>query len=268
MSAHAHSLGRIARRTQGWGADTDELFLRLRHTGNPRIREELVSRFMPLARKLASRYISPNEPFDDLVQVASIGLIGAIDRFDPARGVAFPSFAIPTILGELKRHFRGTGWSAHVSRRAQELALSVETGVRDLSARTGRSPSVVELSHYLELDVEEVVAGLDAGHARYAVSLEAPAGPTVEGEADSLLSTLGGEDEGFALTEARLSLAEALRRLPRREAEALSLRLTGDLKQREIAERLGCSQMQVSRLLRRATIRVGELVELDPQGGG
>lgn len=242
--------------------DVEELFRQLRLTGDRQAREELVRRFLPLARKLASRYTNPYEPFDDLVQVASIGLLGAIDRFDPDRGVGFPSFAIPTILGELKRYFRRTGWSAHVPRRAQELALSVEKGSREMSARTGVAPSVEELARYLELTTEDVLTGLDAGVAHYAVSLDALAPAGSESDSEPLLNTLGGEDDGFGLSETKISLARVLKRLPQLEAEALSLRLNRDLKQTEIADLLGCSQMQVSRLLRRAASHVRE--QLDP----
>ena len=245
-----------------WGTDVEELFRRLRDADDQRAREELVRRFLPLARKLASRYTNPYEPFEDLVQVASIGLLGAIDRFDPDRGVGFPSFAIPTILGELKRYFRRTGWSAHVPRRAQELALMVEKASRELSAATGVGPSVEDLARYLELDTEDVLTGIDAGVAHYAVSLDAVAPAGTEAEAEPLLSTLGSEDDGFGLTETKISLARVLRRLPQLEAEALSLRLNRDLKQTEIADMHGCSQMQVSRLLRRAAAHVRE--QLDP----
>src|SRR5262249_17247347 len=136
---------------------TEALFERLRRTGDPLARDELVTRFMPLARKLASRYANPSEPLEHLVQVAAVGLIGAIDRFDPRREVAFTSFAIPTMLGEIKRHFRNTGWTAHVPRRAQELALRVDKATRAVSTRTGRAPSVTELSQHLELSQEDVL---------------------------------------------------------------------------------------------------------------
>ncbi|MGO9821215.1 MAG: sigma-70 family RNA polymerase sigma factor [Solirubrobacteraceae bacterium] len=248
----------------GESADDEKLFRHLRLTGDQRTREELVRRFLPLARKLASRYTNPYEPFEDLVQVASIGLLGAIDRFDLDRGVGFPSFAIPTILGELKRHFRRTGWSAHVPRRAQELALAVDKAAREMSAATGASPSVEQLAHYLELDTEDVLTGLDAGEAHYSVSLDAVAPATAESDAEPLLNTLGREDDGFGLTETEVSLAAVLKHLPQLEAEALSLRLTRDLKQTEIADLLGCSQMQVSRLLRRAAANVREQMDPSP----
>jgi RNA polymerase sigma-B factor len=241
---------------------TEALFERVRRTGDSRARDELMNRFMPLARKLASRYMNPYEPYEDLVQVACIGLLGAIDRFDSRRGVAFTSFAIPTILGELKRYFRSTGWSAHVPRRAQELALQVDKAARQISSRTGRVPSVDELASYLEMSTEDVLAGLDAGLAHYSISLDAPStSPGSDGEPEPLVSSLGSDDSGFRFTETTISLAAALKNLPRLEREALSLRLIGDLKQTEIADRLGCSQMQVSRLLRRAAAHIHELTE-------
>jgi RNA polymerase sigma-B factor len=242
--------------------DTNLLFERVRCHADAAAREELVRRFLPLARKLAARYTNPYEPFDDLLQVASIGLLGAVDRFDPRRGVSFPSFAIPTILGELKRYFRSTGWSAHVPRRAQELALRVDKGTRQIAATTGRIPRVEEVAQFLELSTEDVLTGLDATRAHYAVSLEAPShSSAVDSEPESLGNSIGCEDERIGLVETSASLSAALRRLPFLEREALRLRLQEDLKQTEIAGRLGCSQMQVSRLLRRAAARVKDLIE-------
>ncbi len=242
--------------------DTASLFARLQTAPDPLAREELIRRFMPLARKLAARYLNPYEPFDDLLQVASIGLLGAIDRFDPDRGVGFPSFAIPTILGELKRYFRSTGWSAHVPRGAQELAMRVDRGSRQIQARTGRTPSVSELEEHLGMSTEDVLSGLEAGTAHYSVSLDAPvASSAQDSEPEPLAGTLGSEDERIGLVETRLSVAAAMKCLPRLEREALHLRITAELKQTDIAERLGCSQMQVSRLLRRAASTVRDLTQ-------
>ena len=140
--------------------ETNELFHRWQVDGDQRARELLVERFLPLARKLARRYSGAHEPFDDLLQVASLGLVKAIDRFDTSRGTAFSSFAVPTILGELKRYFRDLGWSVHVPRGAQEMALKVEEARQRMSSRTGRPPSVPELAQYLELSVEDVLEAL------------------------------------------------------------------------------------------------------------
>ncbi len=226
-----------------------------------RAREELFEQFRPLARRLASRYTNPNEPLEDLVQVAYLGLLGAVDRFDPRRGVRFPAFAIPTILGELKRYFRNTGWSVHVPRGAQEMALRVERAVRQLTADTGRAPRVQELAQYLEVGVEDVMLGMDAGSAHYSVSLDAPAPGGEAEDALSLGDGLGGRDDGYGLVETKLSLAAAIARLPHLERRALQLRLDADLKQTEIADSMGCSQMQISRLLRRAATRLRELTD-------
>ena len=244
------------------GADRiNELALRWQGQGDRRARDELFERFRPLARRLAGRYTNPHEPLEDLIQVAYVGLLGAIDRFDPGRGVRFSSYAIPTILGELKRYFRNTGWSAHVPRGAQEMALRVDRASARLAADTGRTPRVQELAEYLEIDIEDVIAGLEAGSAHYSVSLDAPAPGSGTEEPQSLVEGLGGGDEGYALVEAKLSLSAAITRLPHLERRALELRIDGDLKQSEIAERMGCSQMQVSRLLRRAQANLRELTE-------
>ena len=248
-------------------ADNAELMVRCRDSADPEAREELFTRFLPLARKLAARYSNPHEPIEDLVQVASIGLLGAIDRFDPDRGVRFPAFAIPTILGELKRYFRNTGWTAHVPRGAQELALRVDRAARHLEARSGHHPTVAELGQFLELPLEDVLIGLDAGTAHYAVSLDAPLSiGEGEDQPDTLGDSLGDVDESYGLVEASMSLSAALGYLPHLERQALTLRLEHDMKQTEIAQELGCSQMQVSRLLRRAADRLREMTDPDLHG--
>ena len=238
-----------------------ELALRWQEHADHRAREQLFDQFRPLARKLAGRYSNPHEPLDDLVQVAYIGLLGAVDRYDPRRGVRFPAFAIPTILGELKRYFRNTGWSAHVPRGAQEMALRVERAVRELAAVSGRPPSVPQVAEFLELDVEDVLIGLDAGSAHYSVSLDAPAPGTEAEDQQSLGEGLGDGDDGYGLVETKLSLTAAIAQLPHLERRALTLRIDGDLKQTEVAQEMGCSQMQVSRLLRRAATHLRELTD-------
>jgi RNA polymerase sigma-B factor len=234
-------------------AGVNELICRWQVADDRAARDEIFARFLPLARKLASRYTNPQEPLQDLVQVASVGLLGAIDRFDPNREIPFHGFAIPTILGELKRHFRDTGWSVHVPRGAKELALRADLAAKAITARTGRAPRVTELAEYLELSLEDVLVGLDAGSAHYSVSLDAPAPGGDADEPQSIADTLGDDDDRFDLIETRLSLGGAISRLPYLERQALTLRVEDDLTQTDIAARLGCSQMQVSRLLRRAT---------------
>jgi RNA polymerase sigma-B factor len=226
-------------------------------------RAELIRRHLPLARGLAARYRNPNEPFDDLVQVASLGLVKAVTRFDPAMGRPFIAFAAPTILGELKRHFRDTSWSVHVPRGALELSLKVQAGAEDLARNTGRSPSITELAAHLELDTERVLDGLETAGAHYSDSLDAPAAGGDESDAGTISvgDRLGEVDHAYDDVEVRSSLAIAMRQLPLDERRALVLRLEHGLKQSEIAELLGCSQMHVSRLLRRAGSRLRETFE-------
>jgi RNA polymerase sigma-B factor len=223
----------------------------LRASGGRAVREELVRRILPLARKVAMRYLGTGEPLDDLLQVAHLGLIGAVERFEPERGTSFPAFAIPTMGGEIKRHFRKNGWAVHVPRRGQELALEVRRGFQELSRCLGRPPRVPELAQYLEREIDEIVAGLDICNVKYAASLDAPVGedsPTPMVLAD----TLGAEEDGYALVEAAATIRAEMPRLPYHERRALTLRLTEDLTQEKIARRLGCSQMQISRLMRRS----------------
>jgi RNA polymerase sigma-B factor len=238
------------------GAHVDELTRRWHHDADPQAREELAELFLPLARRLAKRYSNPYEPLEDLVQVASVGLLGAIDRFDPSRGIEFRAFAIPTILGELKRHFRNTGWTAHVPRGAQDLALRVDRSARELTDRTGRAPTPDEIAAFLGIDLNDVLIGIDAATAHFSLSLDAPASGSDAPEPQLLGEQLGRTDGAFDLVDAKLALAVEISRLPHRERTALQLRLEHDLKQSEIAQRMGCSQMQVSRLLRQAAARV------------
>jgi RNA polymerase sigma-B factor len=224
-------------------------------------RDALVQRFLPLARRLAGRYDNPYEPLEDLVQVAAVGLLGAIERFDPDRGVSFGRFATSTIRGELKHHFRNTGWSVHVPRGTQELALRISRATHSLSEQLGRSPRPIELARFLELGVDDVIVGLDAAKAHFSRSLDAPQRGSSDGEAETLSDRLGSVDGGYELIETKLSMAAAMPRLSHQERTALQLRLSGNRKQSDIAREMHCSQMQVSRLLRRAAERVRELTD-------
>jgi len=239
-------------------ASTQELALRWHDHADRLARDALIERFRPLARRLARRYATNTEPFEDLVQVASVGLVAAVNRFDPHRTIPFPAFAIPTILGELKRYFRNTGWSAHVPRADQEMALRVEQASRDLTAHVGRAPSLAQLAQYLELDTEQVITGLEAGAAHYATSLDAPMSGDDVDNREPLHASLGRAEDGYALVEMTACLAAAIPQLPHLERQALTMRLQDNLKQSDIAGRLACSQMQVSRLLRRAVTRLRE----------
>jgi RNA polymerase sigma-B factor len=237
----------------GVGAvELDELFARWQNDRDPAARDALVHRFLPLARSLARRYDRSSEPYEDLVQVASLGLLKALDRFDASRGHAFATFAVPTILGELKRYFRDSGWAVHVPRGPQERALKVEQARQQLTSDRGRPPTVYELAEYLEFSSEDVLAALAAAQAYDALSLDAPR-PTPEGgDGVSYGEHFGAEEAGYALAEANVLLNGAVKHLPERERIVLHLRFAEDLTQTEIAERIGVSQMQVSRLLRRS----------------
>jgi RNA polymerase sigma-B factor len=243
------------------GAHVDELTRRWHDHSDRRARDQLAELFLPLARRLAKRYSNPYEPLEDLVQVASVGLLGAIDRFDPSRGIEFRAFAIPTILGELKRHFRNTGWTAHVPRGAQDLALRVDRAARELTDQTGRAPTPDEIAAFLGIELNDVLVGIDAATAHFSLSLDAPASGSDAPEPQLLGDQLGRTDGGFDLVDAKLALSVEIARLPHRERTALQMRLEHDLKQSEIARRMGCSQMQVSRLLRQAAAHVRELTD-------
>ena len=241
-------------------AESDELFLRWRRRGDRQARDELIARFLPLARKLARRYVQSSEPYEDLVQVASLGLVKAVERFDPDRGFAFSSFAVPTIVGELKRYFRDTAWALHVDRGAQERARKITDAQQKLGSRTGRIPTIDEIAQYLEISQEDVLDGLQTAEAYGAVSLDAP----VAGEDDedgTRLDAIGTEDAELERVDDHATIFAAARHLPTREREILFLRFSEDLTQSEIADRVGVSQMQVSRLLRRSLSRLRELTD-------
>jgi len=233
----------------------EKLLLTYRHERDRDARDELVRRFLPFARKLALRYVHSREPLDDLVQVACLGLLNAITRFEPGMGKKFTSYAAPTIMGELKRHFRDKGWSMHVPRDLQERALAVSRQTERLSAQLGRSPTVDELAEVLECTIEQVIEALDAAHNYLPASLDAPI--THEDEDQCALGdTLGSEDGGYELAEDRHALVAGWASLTDVERQVLSLRLVHELTQREISRRIGCSQMHVSRLLRRSMMRL------------
>jgi RNA polymerase sigma-B factor len=222
--------------------------------------EALVQCYLPLARSLARRYARSSEPYEDLCQVASLALVKAIERFDPERGVDFRSFAIPTILGELKRHFRDYCWAVHVPRGIQERALLVEEATERLTNWHGRQPSVRELALYLELSCEDVLDGLRAAEAYDALSLdESPSAPAVDPGEPSLGETLGAEDARYELIEADMALSGALRSLGERERGILRMRFIEECTQSEIAARIGISQMQISRVLRKALAQLRTL---------
>jgi RNA polymerase sigma-B factor len=231
--------------------DSRDLFTRWQRDGDPAAREALVRRYMPLTRGLARRYGRSSEPFEDLLQVASLGLLKALDRYDAERGFPFASFAVPTILGEMRRYFRDSGWAVHVPRGAQERALKVRDAQERLANEHGRAPTVNQLAEFLEIDSDDVIDALQAIQAYDTLSLDAPR-PRADGEAVAYGDTVGEDDARYELVELDATVTSVLGHIPPRERLILRMRFVEELTQTEIAERVGISQMQVSRLLRRS----------------
>src|SRR5258708_4982486 len=226
------------------------LFLKYRQTRDRAIRDQLAEAHLPLATHLAKRFDRRGEPLEDLIQVASLGLLKAIDRYEPERGVEFSTFAVPTIVGELKRHFRDRAWSVRVPRRVQELHLELGAAVGELTHELHRSPTITELANRIGASIDDVLQAMDAGHAYRSASLDAPA--SVAGsEASALSSRLGEDDPSLSELVERTEIASLLATLPERERTIVVLRFFAGLTQSEIADRVGISQMQVSRLLTR-----------------
>jgi RNA polymerase sigma-B factor len=241
-------------------AREDRRLLELYHRhGDRAARDALVERFLPLARQLARRYQRGSEPLDDLIQVASLGLLKAINRFEPSRDTAFSSFAVPTILGELKRHFRDRGWSVRVPRDLQEMAVRVDRVAEDLSRDLGRAPTPAEIAESIGASTEQVLEAREAAGAYRAISLDRPREDDEEG--DGMAETMGAEDPGFRLAEDAATVERLMGVLNEREREVLRLRFAEDLTQSEIGARVGVSQMHVSRLIRQAVARLRDAVE-------
>ncbi|HUN77571.1 MAG TPA: SigB/SigF/SigG family RNA polymerase sigma factor [Solirubrobacteraceae bacterium] len=232
-----------------------DLFLAWQGDGDRHAREELLRRYMPLARRLARRYTHSSEPFEDLLQVAYVGLLHAIDRYDADRGLRFAAFAVPTILGEMRRYFRDAGWALHVPRASKERALEVRDATEEMRTLTGRSPTVKQLAQYMERELEQVLDGMLALDAYRTRSLDAPR-TSDDGPAGSYTETVGCDDERFELIDCDAAICVALSEIAPRERLILRLRFVDDLTQSEIAARVGISQMQVSRLLRRSLDRL------------
>lgn len=246
--------------------ESRELLQQLSHLSedDPRrqtVRDRLVTLHLPLVEHLARRFRNRGEPYDDLVQVATIGLIKAIDRYDPERGVEFSTYATPTIVGEIKRWFRDKGWAIRVPRRLQELRLAIGSATATLTQELGRSPTVGELAQQIGASEDEVLEGLESASAYSTLSLDAPDG--TDGEAPGVLSNLGTEDEALLDVENRESLKPLLSQLTDRERRILMLRFFAGMTQSQIAGEVGISQMHVSRLLARtlAKLRAGMLEE-------
>ena len=238
-----------------------QLLVRYHRDGDVAARDELVERFIPLARDLALRYSYTDEPIDDLLQVACLGLIKAIDRFEPDRGTKFTSYAAPTILGELKRHFRDKGWALHVPRDLQERSLALSREAEALSKELGRSPTIRELADIARLQ-RRGGAGGERGGGQLRGRVARRAGVTRRRRGRRRCSTCSGtSDTSYELVESRDAIASTWQALPDLERKVVELRFMHDLTQREIGEQIGYSQMHVSRLLRRALSRLEDAAE-------
>ncbi len=249
-------------RSQGAAVEELALFVRWKRHGDGTARDELVARFSSLSRTLARRYRNTSEPQEDLYQVAQLGLVKAIDGYDPDRGFRFTAYAVPTILGELRRHFRSASWAVHVPRAVQERALEVRDAERALTDGRGCSPTVCELAQFMELSEEEILDGMQALQAMGSVSLDAPrVGGDSTGDDGSLADTIGSEDPGFELVELGADVNAALKLLEPGQREILRMRFFEELTQSQIAERIGVSQMQVSRLLKQGLAQLRQLTQ-------
>jgi RNA polymerase sigma-B factor len=247
-------------------AEARELFRRMaemdaQDPARAGVRDRLVRMHLPLVEHLARRFRNRGEPLDDLTQVATIGLIKSVDRFDPQRGVEFSTYATPTIIGEIKRHFRDKGWAVRVPRRLQELRLSLTAATSELSQRNGRSPTVAELATHLGISDEEVLEGLESANAYSTLSLDVP--ESGDDESPAVADSLGSEDEALEGVEYRESLKPLLEQLPAREKRILLLRFFGNMTQSQIATELGISQMHVSRLLAKTLAQLREGLTTD-----
>jgi RNA polymerase sigma-B factor len=261
--AYEHEHGQLPDPHDRSGARALFIQLQTLPDGSPEraeLRNHLVRMHLPLVEHLARRFRNRGEPLDDLTQVATIGLIKSVDRFDPDRGVEFSTYATPTVVGEIKRHFRDKGWAVRVPRRLQELRLSLTTATAELSQRHGRSPTVHELAEHLGISEEEVLEGLESANAYSTLSLDVP---DTDDESPAVADTLGAEDDALEGVEYRESLKPLLEELPPREKKILLLRFFGNMTQSQIAQEVGISQMHVSRLLARtlAQLRDRLLVE-------
>ena len=238
----------------------DDDLIRRHRAGDRAALDELTARYRPLANGLARRYAYTSETADDLEQVACIGLVAAIKRYDPDRGKSLRAFAVPTILGELRRHFRDTGWSVHMPRPLQERARDVREVTNKMTMELQRSPSAREVADRMQLSVEDVLESRAVRRAYSPDSLDAPPKPADDDTPRSWDSLYGTEEDGYAKVEAHVLLERALRALPEREQQIIRLRFGAELSQAEIGSALGISQMHVSRLLRRGLDRVETIV--------
>ena len=247
-----------------WDKDrTRELFCRYKQQGDAEARDQLIVNHLNLVRFLASKFKNRGESLEDLVQVGTIGLIKAIDRFDPDRGLEFTTYATPTIMGEIKRHFRDKGWSVRVPRRLQELSSKVNQATDELTNQLQRSPSVEEIAEFVGTSVDEVLEAMESSSAYSSVPLEG-GGSSEDEESPSVIDHYATEDADLAASDDRIVLEEAIQDFSPRERDVIHMRFVDGLTQVEIAEKLGVSQVQVSRLLRRTLRRIQD--KIDPEG--
>ena len=257
-------LRRASKGKPAWDKErTRELFRRYKEEGDEEAREQLIVSHVNLVRYIAAKFKNRGEPLDDLIQVGTIGLIKAIDRFDPSRGLEFTTYATPTIMGEIKRHFRDKGWTIRVPRRLQELSAKVNSATDELTARLQRSPSIEEVADYLGTTADEVLEAMESSSAYSSVPLEGQ-GNNEEDDAPSVIDRYASVDGDLEASDDRMVLEEVIGEFPEADQQAIRMRFIDGMTQVEIAKRLGISQVQVSRMLRRALRRIQD--KIDPEG--
>lgn len=263
-SAARRRLRRASKGKPAWDKErTRELFRRYKEEGDEEAREQLIVSHVNLVRYIAAKFKNRGEPLDDLIQVGTIGLIKAIDRFDPSRGLEFTTYATPTIMGEIKRHFRDKGWTIRVPRRLQELSAKVNSTTDELTARLQRSPLIEEVAEYLGTTADEVLEAMESSSAYSSVPLEAQGG-NEDDDAPSVIDRYASVDGDLEASDDRMVLEEVIGEFPEADQQAIRMRFIDGMTQVEIAKRLGISQVQVSRMLRRALRRIQD--KIDPDG--
>lgn len=263
-SAARRRLRRASKGKPAWDKErTRELFRRYKEEGDEEAREQLIVSHVNLVRYIAAKFKNRGEPLDDLIQVGTIGLIKAIDRFDPSRGLEFTTYATPTIMGEIKRHFRDKGWTIRVPRRLQELSAKVNSATDELTAQLQRSPSIEEVAYYLGTTADEVLEAMESSSAYSSVPLEGQ-GNNEEDDAPSVIDRYASVDGDLEASDDRMVLEEVIGEFPEADQQAIRMRFIDGMTQVEIAKRLGISQVQVSRMLRRALRRIQD--KIDPEG--
>lgn len=263
-SAARRRLRRVSKGKPAWDKDrTRELFRRYKEEGDEEAREQLIVSHVNLVRYIAAKFKNRGEPLDDLIQVGTIGLIKAIDRFDPSRGLEFTTYATPTIMGEIKRHFRDKGWTIRVPRRLQELSAKVNTVTDELTVELQRSPSIDEIAARLGTTPDEVLEAMESSSAYSSVPLEGQGG-TEEDDAPAVIDRYASVDNDLEASDDRMILEDVISEFPEADQQAIRMRYLDGMTQVEIAKKLGISQVQVSRMLRRALRRIQE--KIDPEG--